>query len=225
MIPNKSEVLGVLLAGGQARRMGGGDKCLTSLGNHTVLAHVLKRARPQVGDVILNANDDPARFDAYGVMVVPDVIPDRAGPLAGILTGMEWAARHRPQCPWIATFAADTPFFPDNLVSRMLGRIVRRQADIVFAASGGQDHPVFGLWPVTLRDDLRTALVEQNIRRVSEWADRHQLTRVAYPDRPSDPFFNINTPEDLKLARAKAQDLPAPPPSAGRRKNLSETRH
>jgi molybdopterin-guanine dinucleotide biosynthesis protein A len=147
-------VVGVLLAGGQARRMGGGDKCLRPLGGRTILDHVLERARPQVRALVLNANGDPARFAAFDLPVAADVIEGFAGPLAGVLTGMAWAGRHRPECPWIATIATDTPFFPTDLVARLLAAIEADGADLACAASVGRAHPVFGLWPVRLAGDL-----------------------------------------------------------------------
>ena len=193
-------VVGVLLAGGQARRMGGGDKCLRRLGGRTILEQVIERARPQVAALVLNANGDPARFAAFGLPVAADVIEGFAGPLAGVLTGMEWARAHRADCPWIATLATDTPFFPDDLVGRMLSAVDEQGADLACAASGGRAHPVFGLWPVRLADELRWAMVDQAIRKVDVWTARHRLAEVSFPTEPIDPFFNTNRPEDLAEA-------------------------
>jgi molybdopterin-guanine dinucleotide biosynthesis protein A len=195
-----ARVIGVLLAGGQARRMGGGDKCLRQLGERTILEHVIARARPQVAVLVLNANGDPARFAAFGPPVVADVVAGFAGPLAGVLTGMEWARTHRPECPWIATIATDTPFFPTDLVARMLSALAREGADLACAASGGRTHPVFGLWPVALADDLRAAMVDEGMRKVDVWTARHRLAEVAFATDPIDPFFNTNRPEDLAEA-------------------------
>jgi molybdopterin-guanine dinucleotide biosynthesis protein A len=193
-------VVGVLLAGGQARRMGGGDKCLRRLGGRTILEQVIERARPQVAALVLNANGDPARFAAFGLPVAADVIEGFAGPLAGVLTGMEWARAHRADCPWIATLATDTPFFPADLVGRMLSAVDEQGADLACAASGGRAHPVFGLWPVRLADELRWAMVDQAIRKVDVWTARHRLAEVSFPTEPIDPFFNTNRPEDLAEA-------------------------
>jgi molybdopterin-guanine dinucleotide biosynthesis protein A len=193
-------VVGVLLAGGQARRMGGGDKCLRQLGARTILEHVIERARPQVAALVLNANGDPARFARFRLPVVADVMAGFAGPLAGVLTGMQWARTHRPDCPWIATIATDTPFFPGDLVRRMLSAIDRAGADLACAASGGRAHPVFGLWPVRLADDLRRAMVDEGIRKVDVWTARHRLAEVPFATDPIDPFFNANRPEDLAEA-------------------------
>jgi molybdopterin-guanine dinucleotide biosynthesis protein A len=191
-------VVGVLLAGGQARRMGGGDKSLRQLGDRTILEHVIARARPQVAALVLNANGDPARFARFGLPVAADVVEGFAGPLAGVLTGMEWARAKRPDCAWIVTIATDTPFFPEDLVARMRQAI--EDADLACARSNDRAHPVFGLWPVRLADDLRHAMVEDEIRKVDVWTARHRLVKVDFPAEPFDPFFNANRPEDLAEA-------------------------
>ena len=199
MMPPK--VAGVILAGGLSRRMGGGDKCLLPLGDRTVLAHVLDRVRPQVSRAVLNANGDPARFAAYGLPVVPDIVDGFAGPLAGVLTGLDWAARNAPQAQWVASFAADTPFLPTDLVPRMLDAVAGGKADMACAASGGRAHPVFGLWPVRLLDDLRDAVVVRGIRKVDAWTANYRVARVEFGiDDNIDPFFNANTPEDMEKA-------------------------
>jgi molybdenum cofactor guanylyltransferase len=201
------EVLGVLLAGGQARRMGGGDKCLRELGGRPILERVIARARPQARAraLILNANGDPARFAAFGLPVAADAIEGFAGPLAGVLTGMEWARANRPELPWIATIATDTPFFPPDLVARMLDAIGHEGADLACAASGGRTHPVFGLWPVRLAPDLRRAMLEEDVRKVDAWTARYRLVQVSFPIEPFDPFFNTNRPEDLAEAERLLQ--------------------
>ena len=193
-----NDVVGVLLAGGQARRMGGGDKSLRRLGDRTILEHVIERARPQVAALVLNANGDPARFARFGLPVAADVVEGFAGPLAGVLTGMQWARANRPDCAWIATIATDTPFFPRDLVVR-LGQAVEG-ADLACAASNGRANPVFGLWPVRLADDLWRAMVDEEIRKVDIWTARYRLVEVDFPAEPFDPFFNANRPEDLAEA-------------------------
>jgi molybdopterin-guanine dinucleotide biosynthesis protein A len=198
--PTHSQVLGVLLAGGRARRMGGGDKCLRRLGDRTILAQVVERARPQAAALLLNANGDPERFAGFGLPVAADVVEGFAGPLAGVLTGMEWARTRRPDLPWIATIATDTPFFPRDLVPRMLAAVEAGRADLACAVSGGRAHPVFGLWPVRLAEDLRRAMLEEEVRKVDLWTARHRLVEVAFPAAPVDPFFNTNRPEDLAEA-------------------------
>jgi molybdenum cofactor guanylyltransferase len=209
-------VLGVLLAGGLARRMGGGDKCLRPLGDRTILDHVIDRARPQATALLLNANGDPARFRHFGLPVAADVVEGFAGPLAGVLTGMEWARAHLPDLPWIATIATDTPFFPCDLVARLLDAMSGEKADLACAASGGRTHPVFGLWPVRLAEDLRKAMVEENIRKVDVWTARHRLVQVEFPSEPIDPFFNTNRPDDLAEAERMLHERPGSEERAGR---------
>ncbi len=193
-------VLGVLLAGGLARRMGGGDKCLRPLGGRPILERVIARAHPQVRALLLNANGDPNRFARFGLPVASDVIEGFAGPLAGVLTGMEWARVRRPDLAWIATIATDTPFFPADLGARLLAAVEQNSADLACAGSGGRAHPVFGLWPVRLADELRRAMTEEGIRKVDVWTARYRLAQVDFPSEPIDPFFNTNRPEDLAEA-------------------------
>ena len=193
-------VAGVLLAGGLARRMGGGDKCLRPLAGETLLARVIARVAPQVGPLILNANGDPARFTPYDLPVVADVVEGHAGPLAGILTALDWAAENAPHHPLVASFPTDAPFLPRDLVQTMVEARDLAGADLACAASGGRAHPVFGLWPVELRADLRAALVEQGERKIDRWTASHRLVEVAFPCAPVDPFFNANREEDLAEA-------------------------
>lgn len=194
------KVAGVILAGGLSRRMGGGDKGLRLLGGRPVLAHIIDRARPQVEHLVLNANGDATRFAAFGLPVVPDVVEGYAGPLAGVLTGMEWVAREAPDCPWLASFACDAPFFPRDLVARLWAAVTENGADLACAVSGDQAHPVFGLWRVVLKEDLRRAMISENLRKVDFWTARHRLVEVRFDTVPLDPFFNTNRPEDLAEA-------------------------
>lgn len=209
-------VAAVLLAGGRARRMGGGDKCLRPLAGQPLLAHVVERARPQVSTMVLNANGDPARFASFGLPVVADGVPGFAGPLAGVLAGLEWARERAPAVPWVVSVATDTPFFPEDLVARLLDAAHREGADLACAASGGRTHPVFGLWPVRLADELRHALVEEGMRKIDAWTARYRLAVAEFPADPIDPFFNANAPEDLAeaerllgAARARGEARPA----------------
>ncbi len=198
------DIPGVILAGGQSRRMGGGDKTLLPLGGQTVLSRVIERLRGQVGAMLLNANGDAARFAAFDLPVLPDSLQDHPGPLAGVLAGLDWAAGHGASR--IVTVAADTPFFPPDLVARLVGAAERAGTPIALAATpregGGLNrHPVFGLWPVSLRGDLRAAL-EGGTRKIVAWADIHGAASAEFPDTPFDPFFNINTAEDMHRAEA-----------------------
>ncbi len=200
-------VAGVLLAGGRARRFGGGDKALAMLGGETILARVVASARPQVRALALNANGDPERFADYGLPVIADVIADYAGPLAGVLTGLEWAAEHAPDCPWLASFATDAPFVPADLVARLVAAVARDGAEMACAASGGRAHPVFGLWPVALAGELRHALVDEGMRKIDAWTARYRLAVAEFGCDPVDPFFNLNRPEDLARAETLVAQL------------------
>ena len=199
-------LLGVILAGGQARRLGGGDKALRELAGKPLLAHAIDRLAPQVSDIIINANGDPARFDSFRVPVVADTVEGFAGPLAGVLAGMDWAAANAPDCEWIVTCATDAPFFPDDLVAR-LSAAVAAGADMACAETNGRTHPVFGLWPVRLRAELRHALVVEDIRKVDRWTARYALAEVSFPAEVVDPFFNINRPEDVVEAERIVADV------------------
>jgi molybdopterin-guanine dinucleotide biosynthesis protein A len=185
--------------------MGGGDKGLRQLAGRPILSRVIDRAAPQVERLVLNANGDPGRFAGYRLPVAADVVDGHPGPLAGVLTGMDWAAAHAPEVHWIASFACDAPFFPSDLVDRLRAAVEAEDADLACAASGGRSHPVFGLWRVELRHDLRRALVEEGVRKVDLWTARHRLATVDFPvvpapGQPADPFFNTNHPEDLEEA-------------------------
>lgn len=200
-------IAGVLLAGGLARRMGGGHKALRELAGKPILRHVLERVRPQVGPLLLNVNSDPARFEEFSLPLAPDVIEGHAGPLAGILTGMEWAAQNAPECAWLASFATDAPFLPSDLVSRMMRAIESEGAEIACAASQGRTHPVFALWPVVLCDQLRHALVQEDIRKIDAWTARYKVSIVEFEATPHDPFFNANRPEDFVEAERLLSEL------------------
>jgi molybdenum cofactor guanylyltransferase len=204
------KIAGVLLAGGLARRMGGGDKCLRALGGRTILDHVIERARPQVEALALNANGDAARFADFDLPVVADSIAGFAGPLAGVLAGLDWAKSAVSGATHVASFATDAPFLPRDLVLRLAGAIADGAHDLACAASGGREHPVFGLWPLALAEELRRALAEEGLRKVDRWTARHRLAIVEFAAGPPDPFFNANRPEDLAAAEALLRAPPMP---------------
>jgi len=207
---SEAPIVGVLLAGGQARRMGGGDKALIGLGGRPLIAHGIARLAPQVSRLIINANGAPGRFNSFGLPVVADVVADVeggfAGPLAGILTGLEWAREHVPDCRLVVTAPTDAPFLPDNLVARFVAARRAQGAEIVCAVSGRRTHPPIGLWPVALAGALRAAITDEEMRKVDRWTARYRVAEVAWPDGPGgaqDPFFNINRPEDLAEAERR----------------------
>jgi molybdopterin-guanine dinucleotide biosynthesis protein A len=198
-VADRRAIAGVLLAGGKARRMGGGDKCLRDLGGRPLLAYAIERAQPQVGSLIINANGAPERFEAFGLPVIADGIDGFAGPLAGVLAGLDWAATNAPECGHVASFATDAPFFPTDLVAK-LADAVASGADLACATHGGRSQPVFGLWPVRLREDLRRAMIDEEIRKVDVWTARYLLAEVPFESVEGNPFFNANRPEDLAAA-------------------------
>lgn len=195
--------LGLVLAGGLARRMGGGDKALIEIGDRTILDRVLETLTPQCDGIILNANGDPQRFARFGLPVVADDIPDFAGPLAGILAGLDWAAAHRREIEWMVSVPGDCPFLPSDLVLRLHTARDEAGAKLACARSGEWRHPVVGLWNVSLRDDLRHALVDEDLHKIEVWTARHGVAIAEWPMTPMDPFFNVNTPED----RARANEI------------------
>lgn len=199
--PEARSTMGVVLAGGLARRMGGGDKPLRMLGGRPLLDHVLARLAPQVSLVIVNANGDPARFASWGLPVVADGLPDYPGPLAGILAALDWAAAERPDIAWVASAPGDGPFLPSDLVARLHAARAAAGVPLACARSGGQAHPPIGLWPVGLRGDLRAALIAGE-RKIDRWTARHGCAHADWPATPVDPFFNANAPEDLAEAEA-----------------------
>ncbi|MBO0763302.1 MAG: molybdenum cofactor guanylyltransferase MobA [Hyphomicrobiaceae bacterium] len=204
--PLHQSVTGVILAGGQSRRMGGGDKGLLDLAGKPMLAHVTARLAPQVGRVAINANGDPARFAAFSLPVVADTMPGFAGPLAGVLAGMRWSQANAPAAGWIATAPGDAPLLPVDLVARCLEALKQRPGAIALAQSAGEVHPVIGLWPVALADDLEARLAA-GVRKVLDWTDRHGTVPVAFPfvkvgGQHLDPFYNTNTPQELNSLRA-----------------------
>jgi len=192
--------IGILLAGGLARRMGGGDKALRNLCGLPLLAHVIAALRPQCGGLIISANGDPARFSSFEVPVVADNVPGFNGPLAGILAGLDWIASNSPDTPLAISVPADTPFLPGTLVARLAGARKESASLLACAGSGGRIHPAVALWPVAIRDDLRRALLCESMRKVEGFAQNYSRAIVGWPVDPVDPFFNANEPSDLARA-------------------------
>jgi molybdenum cofactor guanylyltransferase len=195
----KPPTIGVILAGGLSRRMGGGDKTLLKVAGRTLLDHVIARMRPQCVDLIISANGNPARFAEAALAVVPDTVPDHPGPLAGILAALEWAAEYRPAIEWIVSVSGDTPLLPPDLVGRLHEAREQSGRTVACASSAGRQHPVIGLWPLRLRGELRHALTADNMRQVRQWAGSHNPVWAQWSVEPLDPFFNVNDPEDLAM--------------------------
>ncbi len=197
---NKIEVVGCVLAGGLSRRMGV-EKAFIPLGGEPLIQHVMSRLDRQVGRTVLNANGNAARFESIFQTIVPDSIVGSVGPLAGVLTGLEWTRDNVPYANWVMTVACDSPFIPRDLVDRLGAAIEAEGADMACASSGGRAHPVCGLWPVRLVDELHEAILKEEIRKVDVWTSRYKLVEVDYDKEPFDPFFNANTPDDLVKAQ------------------------
>jgi molybdopterin-guanine dinucleotide biosynthesis protein A len=198
--------LGLVLAGGLARRMGGGDKVRIKIGRSTILDRVLATLSGQCTDIIINANGDPERFADTSCTVVPDNVPGFAGPLAGILAGLDWLAAQDNGIEWLVSVPGDCPFLPDDLVERLheARRKMGAGVPLACARSGEWRHPVVGLWPLALRADLRKALVDEDLRKIEVWTARHGVAIAEWPVEPIDPFFNVNTPEDAARAEKVA---------------------
>jgi molybdopterin-guanine dinucleotide biosynthesis protein A len=203
-----SATLGLVLAGGLARRMGGGDKPRTMIGGQTILSRVIERFAPQCTRHILNANGDPARFADTKLPVIADNVPDFAGPLAGVLAGLDWAAANAPGVEYVASVPGDCPFLPRNLVTRLHQARLSENKPLACARSGEWRHPVVALWAVSLRDDLRQALTGEGLRKIEIWTARHGIALADWPIEPVDPFFNVNTPEDAAAAERLAAQYP-----------------
>ena len=200
--------LGLVLAGGLARRMGGGDKARITIGGVSILQRVLACLTPQCGRVIINANGDATRFADTGLPVVADSVPDFAGPLAGILAGLDWAAAHAPDIAWLVSVPGDCPFLPKDLVAQLHEVRAAQDVPLACARSGEWRHPVVGLWPVALREDLRHALASEGLHKIEIWTARHGVAIAEWPTAPVDPFFNVNTPDDAARAEAIAAQFP-----------------
>jgi molybdopterin-guanine dinucleotide biosynthesis protein A len=204
MPTDKTTTIGVVLAGGLARRMGGGDKSMRRIGGRTILDHVIERLKPQCEGLLLNANGDSARFARFTLPVIPDTVGDYPGPLAGVLAGLDWTAANRPDAEWVVSVAGDCPFLPRDLVARLHEARRAEDAQLAVASSGGRTHPVIGLWGVGLREELRHALVGEGLRKIDRWTARYRLATVSWPTEPVDPFFNANTVDDLAEAERLA---------------------
>ena len=190
----------IVLAGGLARRMGGGDKPLTELAGRPLLDDVLARIRPQAAHIAINANGDAARFARWKLPVVPDTIDGFPGPLAGVLAGLDWAATLAPRPRWLLSVPSDAPILPNDLVERLEESVSATKTEMACAWSGGRTHWVVALWPLSMREALRRALVDEHLHKVEDWVERHRYALAEWRDDPLDPFLNVNTMDDLAAA-------------------------
>jgi molybdopterin-guanine dinucleotide biosynthesis protein A len=186
--------------------MGGGDKPMRDIGGRTILDHVISRFRPQCGELLLSANGDPGRFSALGLPVIADGVADHPGPLAGILAALDWTAGNRPDARWVASAAGDCPFLPRDFVARLHDARAEADTTLAVAHSGARRHPVAGLWRIDLREELRDALLS-GMRKIQSWSARYPIAVATWTTDPVDPFFNVNTSDDLAEARLLAMRI------------------
>jgi molybdenum cofactor guanylyltransferase len=205
MTTDQPATYGLVLAGGLSRRMGGGDKPLITIDGKTVLERVLTALSEQCVGLVINANGDPTRFSRYRLPVVADDVPGFVGPLAGILAGLDWVASHAPEIEWIVSSPGDCPFLPTDLVARLHAARCAQRRPLACAQSGEFRHPVAGLWPIACRQELRTALTDEGLRKIEVFTGRHGVALAPWQIEPIDPFFNVNTPEDAARAQAMAK--------------------
>jgi molybdopterin-guanine dinucleotide biosynthesis protein A len=199
-MPKRVQVTGIILAGGRGLRLGGANKSFLKLAGRPLLAHVIARAKPQVDALIVNANTDHDAFAAFGLPVVPDCMPGFLGPLAGILAGLAWTKSNHPEAEWLATFPNDCPFFPEDLVARLIAAARAEKALVASAASAGRHHPVFAVWSTAIHATPEEIFKEKGVRRVDAGLALFSNTKVEFRVQGVDPFFNVNTPEDLAAA-------------------------
>ncbi len=201
---DSQSLVGIILAGGLAKRMGGGDKCLLPLAGKTLLQRTVERAQPQVSQLLLNANGNSLRFARTRLPVVPDIYLGNPGPLAGIHAGLSWMKSTTPDAEWLASFASDTPFFPNDLVARLLDAAKNRQAQLAVATSNSRIHPIFALWHKSLLDEIEEQLQTGEMPRLQDWIKQQNVVEVEFQAEKYDPFFNINVPQDLYAAEPLA---------------------
>ena len=200
MIQSKKKILGVILAGGLSRRMGGKNKFLKKINNNVIIDLIIERAKKQVDKLIINVNNEIPYLSKFNLSIIPDIVKGYKGPLAGVLSGMSWAKKQSKNIDYIATFACDAPFFPKNLVQNLLSEIKNDNLDIIIPKYNGQKHPVFGIWSVDLIDSLKKYIVEDDLQKVDTWIIKHKFKILDFKNLKYDPFFNINTPEELSKA-------------------------
>jgi len=201
---NTEPVVGVILAGGLAKRMGGGDKCLLPLAGKTLLQRTVERAQPQVGSLLLNANGSSLRFARTRLPVIADEFPDNLGPLAGVHAGLSWMRDNKPGATWLASFASDSPFFPTDLVAQLSSAATASNSQLAVATSKGRTHPIFALWHISLSDKIELQLQTGDMPRLQDWIKQQKMIAVEFAAEHYDPFFNINTPQDLYTAEPLA---------------------
>jgi molybdopterin-guanine dinucleotide biosynthesis protein A len=197
---NEHNILGSILAGGKSKRMGE-DKIFLNLDNKTLIEHTINKVKKYFKELIIITDKEHEFFIKNNLITVKDCIEGQLGPLVGILTAMKWAKENSPKCSWIASFPCDTPFFPESIISKFIEESKKKESLILCASSHGRQHNIFGLWSTDLHDKLHNDLVNNKIRKVQDWTKANNIKNLEFEFKDYDPFFNINTSEDLEFAK------------------------
>jgi molybdopterin-guanine dinucleotide biosynthesis protein A len=197
---SEDNILAAILAGGQSKRMGK-DKLFLEFNNKKLIEHTIDKVKKYLKKVIIITNQDNEFFSKNNLITVKDCIEGQLGPLVGILTAMKWAKKNLSKCSWIATFPCDTPFFPESIIKSFIEESEKKESLILCASSHGRKHNIFGLWSLDLYDKLKDDLINKKVRKVQDWTDKNKIKNLEFTFKDYDPFFNINTQEDLEFAK------------------------
>jgi len=203
---SEHNILGAILAGGQSKRMGK-DKLFLEINNKKLIEHTIDKVKKYLKEVIIITNQDNEYFFKNNLITVKDCIEGQLGPLGGILTAMKWAKENLTKCSWIATFPCDTPFFPESIIRSFIKESEKKESLILCASSHGRKHNIFGLWSLDLYDKLQDDLMNKKVRKVQDWTEKNKIKNLEFEFKDYDPFFNINTKEDLEFAKKLSKKL------------------
>ena len=203
---SEDNILGAILAGGQSKRMGK-DKLFLEFNNKKLIEHTIDKVKKYLKKVIIITNQDNEFFSKNNLITVKDCIEGQLGPLVGILTAMKWAKKNLSKCSWIATFPCDTPFFPESIIKSFIEESEKKESLILCASSHGRKHNIFGLWSLDLYDKLKDDLINKKVRKVQDWTDKNKIKNLEFTFKDYDPFFNINTQEDLEFAKKLSKKI------------------
>jgi len=203
---SEHNILGAILAGGQSRRMGK-DKLFLELNNKKLIEHTIDKVKKYLKQIIIITNQNNEFFFKNNLTTVKDCIEGQLGPLVGILTAMKWAKENLSKCSWIATFPCDTPFFPESIIESFIEESEKKESLILCASSHGRKHNIFGLWSLDLYDKLKDDLINKKVRKVQDWTEKNKIKNLEFKFKDYDPFFNINTEEDLEFAKKLSKKI------------------
>jgi len=203
---SEHNILGAILAGGQSKRMGK-DKLFLELNNKKLIEHTLDKVKKYLKKIIIITNQDNKFFSENNLTTVKDCVEGQLGPLVGILTAMKWAKENLSKCSWIATFPCDTPFFPESIIESFIEESEKKESLILCASSHGRKHNIFGLWSLDLYDKLKDDLINKKVRKVQDWTEKNKIKNLEFKFKDYDPFFNINTEEDLEFAKKLSKKI------------------